>query len=156
MTRFARCLSALLFAFVAVARLRGQDPSPKEFAALLADGQKFYSTSAWDDANAKFNAMIDLARERHDELWEARGMSGLGAVAHARSRYDEARRLLSQSLETFDRLHRSRTWRGLKGCSETAPTYSAIGTQRERGTRKRRPPPNGPGMKRAGSGRRAR
>ncbi|HEY2150768.1 MAG TPA: CHAT domain-containing protein, partial [Vicinamibacterales bacterium] len=105
MTRVTRCLSAFLLAVVAAARLHGQGPAPDDrLAALLAEGQKFYNTSTWDAANAKFNALVELARDRHDELWEARGLSGLGGVAHARSRFDDARRLLSQSLETFERL----------------------------------------------------
>ena len=57
----------------------------------------------WDDAGAAFQALVDFAREQHDELWEARGTLGLGRIAAKKSQYAQAKTLLLQALPVLER-----------------------------------------------------
>jgi len=81
----------------------GQDPVATKFQSLLAAGQKSFQQRNWDDASAQFQALVDFAREQHDELWEARGILGVGRVAARRSQYVAAKTALLQALPVFER-----------------------------------------------------
>ena len=99
--------------FVAAALLRGAalqvQPPPiqaESFQVLSDEAQRAFKGQSWDAAAGTYQAIVDLARRRHEELWEARGLLGLGSVSAARARYEEARRLVLESLGTFERLRR--------------------------------------------------
>ena len=80
-----------------------QDPTTAKFQSLLSSGQKAYVQAKWDDAGVAFQALVDFAREQHDELWEARGTLGLGRVAAKKSQYAQAKTLLLQALPILER-----------------------------------------------------
>jgi len=85
---------------------RGQSPRIEPtFESAMADAHAAFTDHDWDAADAAFTRVRDIARGRHDDLWEARGLSGLGSVADARARYVEARALLLTALATFERLN---------------------------------------------------
>jgi len=105
MTRGLGSLLALLVALTANAPTHAQDRStPDTLVTLMAEAQAAYSNSSLDEAGAKFQAVVDLAHENHNDLWEARGLSGLGSVAAVRGKYEQARGFLLQALESFARL----------------------------------------------------
>lgn len=80
-----------------------QNSATEKFQSLLATAQMAFVQAKWDDATAGFQAMVDFAREQHDELWEARGLLGLGRIAARRSQYAAAKSTLLQALPVFER-----------------------------------------------------
>ena len=80
-----------------------QDPTTAKFQSLLSIGQKAFVQAKWDDATAGFQALVDFAREQHDELWEARGVLGLGRIAARKTQYAAAKTALLQALPVFER-----------------------------------------------------
>jgi CHAT domain-containing protein/Tfp pilus assembly protein PilF len=80
-----------------------QNSAAEKFQSLLATAQIAFVQAKWDDATAGFQAMVDFAREQHDELWEARGLLGLGRIAARRSQYAAAKSTLLQALPVFER-----------------------------------------------------
>lgn len=75
---------------------------PPDLNALLADAQKADAERRWDAAAATYATIRDLARERGDDLWEARGVLGMGSVDYERQRYADARTELLAAVKTFE------------------------------------------------------
>jgi CHAT domain-containing protein/Tfp pilus assembly protein PilF len=78
--------------------------SEDSLAVLISEARKAIDAGSWDEAAKKLQSVIESARDRHDELWEARGIAGLGSLAYARARYAEARQFQLQALSVFERL----------------------------------------------------
>lgn len=80
------------------------DPGEKEFIRQVTVAQRALFEQRWEDAKKGFEAILALAQQQKNELWEARGISGIGAVAYSTAHYPEAREKLVQSLATFEKL----------------------------------------------------
>lgn len=80
-----------------------QDPTTARFQSLLSTAQKAFVQAKWEDATLAFQALVDFAREQHDELWEARGTLGLGRIAARKSQYAASKTALLQALPVFER-----------------------------------------------------
>ncbi|MGH9142924.1 MAG: hypothetical protein ACRD2I_17465, partial [Vicinamibacterales bacterium] len=100
------CIVIVAAALLRGAALEVQPPQgqTEAFLTLSDEAQRAFGSQSWDTAAEKYHAMIELARQWHEELWEARGLLGLGSVSNARARYAEARPLVLESLSTFERL----------------------------------------------------
>ncbi len=83
---------------------RPASPPASSYAALMAEGQKAYGARQWSAAATAFQAMVDLARAEHNELWTARGLLGLGRVAYHQARYADARAALREAVDIARRL----------------------------------------------------
>ncbi|MGE5244075.1 MAG: CHAT domain-containing protein [Betaproteobacteria bacterium] len=105
--RRIRAAAAALVVLIALdVRPAAQDrpADDPQFTALLATAKKAYDDRRLDAAAAGYQALLDLARERHDELWESRATLGLGSVDYWKADYVRARSRLLEALTTFDRL----------------------------------------------------
>ncbi|HTK30271.1 MAG TPA: CHAT domain-containing tetratricopeptide repeat protein [Vicinamibacterales bacterium] len=115
------CLALWLAIATSHAPVRAQEDA--RFPALVEAARHAQAAKAWDEAARQYQAVVDLARERHDALWEARGVWGLGDVAYGRAHYDEARRLALQALAPMERLE---SWRDVQHVEILLGNISAL------------------------------
>jgi CHAT domain-containing protein/tetratricopeptide (TPR) repeat protein len=98
--------AVLIVALAGTARQRAAAQQPgADLDTLMADAQKAYRERRWDAAAATYQSIRDLARQRGDDGWEARGLLGLGSVDCERQRYADARVELLAALKTFEAEH---------------------------------------------------
>lgn len=102
-THARRVVAAFVAALVLGARpgALGQQPAT-DLDARFADAQTAYKEQRWDAAAAAYASLRDLARLQGDEMWEARGLLGVGSADFERKRYVDARRELLAALKIFE------------------------------------------------------
>jgi CHAT domain-containing protein/tetratricopeptide (TPR) repeat protein len=98
-------LAMLLGLICAPARLPGaQHPAVPDFAAMIQEARGLQDSRRFDEAYQMFDAVRVLARGRHEDLWEARAMSGLASVCYSQAKYPLAKEKHLESLAVFERL----------------------------------------------------
>jgi len=103
----ARTLLAAAFAAAFLMRPSAQStpvpPTIADLTATLAEAQRQYADRRYENAAAAFARLRDGGHLIHDDVWEGRGLLGLGSVALLRGRTDEGRTTLLQALELFEK-----------------------------------------------------
>src|SRR5262245_34567220 len=73
-----------------------------ELAALLTTAKRSFNDRDWDRGTAGYQALVAAARAKGAVVWEGRGTLGLGEIAYATARYDDARRYSLEALAMFE------------------------------------------------------
>jgi CHAT domain-containing protein/tetratricopeptide (TPR) repeat protein len=88
----------------AIQPLEWPPPSDPQLSQAYSASKQARDRRDYAEGTAAYTALVDRARQLHDDLWEARGLYGLGAMQSTQLKLDEANPKLEQAIAIFERL----------------------------------------------------